>query len=263
MLEIVAILFSSPAISNGAAEQVVREQRTVMVQGVEETWELVWDGKPSTVCAPDEVDMAITCPCSGWAYGEYGKLLLVRRRAGEVVDRMDLRPLFGKFDYPEYEKVKGTAYLQRWPFRDSDIGREDDPTLTSEILRRPPSSIMKFADYDRDGEATEFLIQVGTMPCGKHYYSAVGVSRRNLHLHALSTAENPDSPLAMPLDAWEALLKSPGPTKVPTWECGDHASHFRSELLVSAKNGEIHARWRDFPCSIKGASAKPASQKDL
>ena len=68
--------------ARGADEQVVREQHTVAIDGVRETWQLVWEGKPATVCGPDEVYMAITCPCSGWAYAEYGRLYLVRNRGG-------------------------------------------------------------------------------------------------------------------------------------------------------------------------------------
>jgi len=93
------------ALTHAADEQVVREQRTVIVDEAKEKWQLVWDGKPSTVCGPDEVYMAITCPCSGWAYAEYGKLFLVRSRGGHEIERVDLRPLFGMFDYPEARPV--------------------------------------------------------------------------------------------------------------------------------------------------------------
>src|SRR5262245_33455963 len=74
-----------------AAEPVVREQRAIVVGGVNETWQLAWDGQPATVCGPEDISMAVTCPCSGWAYGEYGQLSLVRNRGGKEVERMDLR----------------------------------------------------------------------------------------------------------------------------------------------------------------------------
>jgi hypothetical protein len=262
---LIVMTMSSPAHSNETAEQVLREQQTVSVQGVKETWQLVWDGKPSTVCGPDEVYMAITCPCLGFAYGEYGKLLLVRRRGGRVVERMDLRPLFGKSDYPEADKLKGTAYLQRWPTEDRDLEREnsEDRKLISDIKHRPAPLIMGLADYDRDGNATEFLIQVGTLPCGKLQFAAVGVSAKNPHLHALTTIANPGTPLIMPLNAWQALLKGPGPSTVPIWDCGDHGSDVRGDLVVSASDGKVSVKERHFSCSHDSPSAKPVTEEDL
>jgi hypothetical protein len=199
-----------------ADEQVVREQQTVTVGDATEAWRLVWDGKPSTVCGPDEVFMAITCPCYGWAYGEYGKLLLVRSRGDQEIERLDLRPLFGMFDYPDAQKVAGTAYLQRWPLKLSDMDRETsgDRHLIAEIKRRPAPKIMKVADYDREGSQTEFLMQVGTLPCGKRQFAAIGVTRTVPHLHALTSVSHPERPLIMPEAAWQALLRSPRPTVV-------------------------------------------------
>jgi hypothetical protein len=82
-----------------------------------------------------------------------------------------------------------------------NLDREDrgDPKLVTDIERRPAPVIMKFADYDRDGEATEFLIQVRTLPCGKSQFAAVGVSAKESHLHALTSVAKPDTPLIMPL----------------------------------------------------------------
>lgn len=235
-------------------DQVVREQRTVIVGDTEETWRLVWDGKPSTVCGPDEVYAAITCPCSGWAYAEYGKLSLVRSRDGHEIERMDLRPLFGKFDYPAAEKVEGSAYLQRWPLTLSDMDRENDgdPNLIAEIKRRPATEVMSLADYARDGSSTEFLIQVGTRPCGKLQFAAIGVTKAVPHLHALTSVSHPDTPLIMPEPAWQALLRSSGPTSVPTWACDDHSSENRTELVISADNGAIRVMDRVYSCPANG-----------
>lgn len=261
----IVMTIPSPAYSNETAKQAIREQRTVNVLGMKETWQLVWDGKPATVCGPDDLDMAITCPCSGVAYGEYGKLFLVRRRAGQVVERMDLLRLFGRSDYPEADKLRGTAYLQRWPLEAGDFDREHngEPAFISKLKHRSAPLIMRFADYDRDGNPTEFLIQVGTLPCGKLQFAAVGVSAKEPHLHALTTSEKPDTPLIMPLNAWQALLKGPGPSTVQTWDCGDHGSDVRSDLIVSANDGKIHVKQRDFSCSDDSPSAKPITETDL
>ena len=173
----VCTTFMAMNTSRAAGEPVVREERAVTVSGASEVWQLIWDAPPASVCGPEDVSMAITCPCSGLAYGEFGKLSLVRKRDGRDVERMDLRPLFGKFDAPG-DEVAGSAYVSRWPMQDGDMDREDkhDPRLVDEIKRRPAPEIMKFADYDRNGAATEFLVQVGTLPCGKHQFAAIGLA---------------------------------------------------------------------------------------
>jgi hypothetical protein len=236
------------------ASMIVREQRTVVINGVTETWQLVWIGKPQEFCPASDIEMAITCPCDGVAYGEYGNLWLIRKRQGHEVERMDLRPLFkGDWGYANDEKTSGKAFLQRYPMRDSDYDNRDltqpDPALTAGIRRRPAPVIMTFADYDHDGQATEFLLDVGTMPCGKLQFIAVGVSAHNPHLHALASAETPREPLRMPAGPWRVLLKSSRPTRVITWECGDHGSEVQSNMTVSAKNGIIRTKERDIVCT--------------
>jgi hypothetical protein len=258
ILAIAGFVMSSKVTAKYAVQEFVREQHTVIVHGVKEQWQLVWEGKPSTVCGPDEVDMAITCPCYGFAYGEYGKLFLVRKRSGREVERMDLRPLFGQFDYPEAKKVEGTAYVQHWPTKSDDVEREEhgDAKLVAEILHRPPTSIMHFEDFDQDGNATEFLLQVGVMPCGKQEFAAIGVSTKNDHLHALTSVAKHDKPLLMPNQAWAALLKGPETRSVVTWQCGDHGSDVRTELAVFAKSGDIQVTERSFSCPTDGSAGK-------
>lgn len=251
------------AIGDAAAKDYIREERTVTVQGIQEVWQLVWDGKPSTVCGPDDVEIAITCPCSGFAYGEYGTLLLVRKRGGHDVERLDLRPLFGKFDYPDADKVEGTAYLQRWPLKEDDFTRaEKDPNVATEIIRRPAPTIMRFADFDHDGSATKFLLQVGTLPCGKHQFAAIGVSASEPHLHALASVAKPGKSLIMPLNAWQALLVNSKPHRVEVWACGDHGSDVRSEFVVSAKHGKIRVKARDFSCPTSKSPGKLIEETD-
>jgi hypothetical protein len=238
------------------AEPVVREETSVTINGARETWRLVWDAPPATVCGPEDVSMAITCPCSGLAYGEYGKLSLVRTREGREIERMDLPPLFGQFDDPD-DKVTGLAYATRWPLAQGDADREDkhDPGLIDDIKRRPAPTIMIFADYDRNGAANEFLLQVGTLPCGKHQFAAIGIAGDG-KLRALSSAAKPDAPLMMPLAAWQALAKGAGPTTVPTLTCGDHGSDSRAELVVSADKGVIRAKSREYSCPERGKREK-------
>jgi len=260
---IAVILFCSAiATAVKADDALLREQHSLSVAGVKETWQLVWETPPQPACGPEDVAMAITCPCAGTAYGEAGKLALIRKRGDAAVERMELSPLFGQFDGPS--DVDGLATLIRWPILESDASREnkDDPTLVAEIERRPAPMVMRFADYDHDGAETEFLLPVGTLPCAKVQYAAIGVSATNPHLHVLGSAAHPDAMLAMPLPAWHALLVKPGGSTVLLLACGDHGSDRRSELTVSAGKDGIHAHERDYSCIEDGAAEKPLQESD-
>lgn len=256
-----AILLGGLVQSARADNGLVREQHTLSVAGVTETWQLVWENPPRLTCGPDTIDDAITCPCIGTAYGEAGMLALIRKRGGSEVERLELGPLFGQFDGPE---AAGIATLIRWPMLESDLERDRkaDPTLQAEIKQRPAPMIMRFADYDHDGRETEFLLQVGTLPCGKVQYAAIGVSAANPHLHALGSAAHPEALLAMPLPAWHALLLKPEPSTVPLQACGDHGSEERSTLTVSVGKDGIRAHERDFSCPEDGSPEKLLQESD-
>jgi hypothetical protein len=262
LLLVIAILpigLCSPA---QAGDPLLREQRSLSVAGVAETWQLVWEEPPRPACGPEDVATAITCPCAGTAYGEAGGLALIRKRGAEEVERMELAPLFGQFDGPP--EMDGGAALIRWPMLDGDPARENkgDPTLLSDIKRRAAPTIMRFADYDHDGAETEFLLPIGTLPCTKVQYAAIGVSAKDPHLHALGSAAHPEAMLAMPLPAWHALLVKPGGTTVQLRACGDHGSDQRSELIVSAGKDGIRAHERDFSCPEDGATEKLLQESD-
>jgi hypothetical protein len=104
--------------------------------------------------------------------------------------------------------------------------------LPAEISRRAAPTVMRFGDYNQDGAETEFLLQIGTLPCGKVQYAAIGVTAGNPHLHALGSAAHPDALLAMPLPAWHALLLKRPQSTVALQACGDHGSEQRSELKL-------------------------------
>jgi hypothetical protein len=246
-----------------ADDSLIREQRSVTVAGLGETWQLVWETQPQSVCGPEDMATAITCPCAGTAYGEQGKLALVRKRSGTEIERLELGPLFGQFDGPDPD-TPGIATLIGKPMLDGDFARDQkgDPALLTEIARRPVPPAMRFADFDHDGAETEFLLQVGTLPCGKVQYAAIGVSATNPHLHALGSAAHPEAMLAMPLPAWHALLLKPAGSTVQLWACGDHGSDRRSELVLSAGKDGIRAHERDFSCPADGSAEKLLQESD-
>lgn len=181
------------------------------------------------------VNMAI----SGW----------VRKRHGREIERMDLKPIFGRFQYPDADKLEGKAWLQRRAMKLSDIGRSG-PAFLAEVSKRPITTIMKFADYDRDGHATEFLIQVGTLGGGVRLFAGVGVSARNPHLHALSSVEKPGVPVEMQYRPWRTLLTASKPTRLTTWQCDDHSSTVQQDLIVWARRGDIHFKEILLRCPV-------------
>ena len=236
------VLAATPLVS-AATPQFLREQLTVAVSGKAELWQLVWDGRPKPMCGPEDVDMAMTCPCSGWAYGEVGKLALVRRQGGNEIDRMDLGPLFE--DLPADDSA-GLAAMQWRPMAkgDWDGGGSEEPGFLDQVRRRAGPRAMLLYDYDHDGAATEFLIQVATLPCGTHQYAAVGVSKANPRLHALSSEGRP---LVLPGNVWQALARRELGW-LTVWPCGDHGAETRGEMLANARDGVITVRRREIGC---------------
>lgn len=244
----------------------LREQRSVTVGGVAEAWQLVWEAKPQPICGPDDVEMAMTCPCTGWAYGEMGKLSLVRERGGKEIDRLALGQFFE--DLPA-SKSAGLAAMQWRPFAFGDLERLQgdssaaSPELLTAIRKRKGSRVMDLVDYDHDGVASEFLVQVSAGPCGHSAYVAVGVSKARPRLHALTTARDPGTPLVMPGSAWTALATARRPVAVTRWPCGDHGAEEREELLVGATGGAISVRHRRYTCPEDGSPEKLLGDEPL
>lgn len=85
-----------------------REEQTVVVNGVAETWQLKWQSPPKPVCEPS--DTSLTCPCHGFAYGEGGYLDLIRLRNGFEIDRLQISPLFEE----QFNGTGRVAVVQRW-----------------------------------------------------------------------------------------------------------------------------------------------------
>lgn len=108
--------------------------------------------------------MDITCPCSGFAYGERGILDLVRHSEGRGDERFALTPLFQVGESPisgEIPPNSTEAVLQRWPVLSADFSARDSVEFGRQVRTRKAVGILKLGDYDHNGQATEFLLQVG------------------------------------------------------------------------------------------------------
>ncbi len=237
----------APAPQEWVAEYptpTAREERAVTVNGVQEIWQLHWKSAPKAECGADDVDMAITCPCQGFAYGEAGDLELVRMRERIAFDRLSLPPLFGE----SFDAGKTPAILQRWQPDEKDFEAARFKDFTPTARKRPVVQVMQLGDYDHDGSATEFYIQTEALPCGKSYGVVVGVSKLNARLHAFGTAAAPDKPLHLQKHEWEALRKATGPVDVPDWECGDHGSPERTVVHLFWTVAGIEGKRLRYSC---------------
>ncbi len=226
---------------------LIREERRVVVNGVEEVWRLQWKSPPKPVCDANELWMAITCPCQGFAYGESGQLDLVRLVNGHEVDRLELTPLFD-----EVPTGQGMAVVQRWKPQEKDFTDLEAVGFESKAHSRPVVTIMKLEDFNHDGQATEFFLQNGTEPCGKATGIVVGLTPKKPHLHAFGTALNPDKPLTMKIWEWKALLASAHTGEILDWRCWDHGSDGETDIELSVSKGDILGIRREFSCTEAG-----------
>jgi hypothetical protein len=233
----------------------VREEQTIIVDGVAEQWQLKWLGLPKPVCEPS--DVSLTCPCQGFAYGEGGNLALIRLRNGSEIDRLLLTPFFE--DAPDAKAV-----LQRWePDHDKDFNAAQKDDFAVVVAKRPTVQLMHFSDYDHDGQASEFYLQTEAAPCGKSVGVAVGISRTNPRLHAFTAVSNPSKPLFLQKHEWEALRDTSGEVEVLDWRCGDHGAESQTTLRLSWSKNGIYGTRREFSCTSDGKAADLIHEQPL
>ncbi len=218
---------------------IFRDDEDLTLDGAKENWRLEWARAPLPYCMGAGWD---TCPCAGFAFGERGDMDLVRTRAGKPDEHLRLDTLFEGND----------TRLQRWPVTRADTegaGRSDGGGALDMvgISMRPVTSIIRFGDYDHDGRASEFLLQVAAGPCGHTPTIVIGVSKSNPKLHAFGAADKPNEPLALEhASDWEKLRGKPS-ADIVTIACGDHGATEQTIVHVTA-DGDLHAKSATKKC---------------
>jgi len=222
---------------------IFRDDEDLMLDNVKENWRLEWTKAPIPYCMSAE--QLLTCPCDGFAFGEKGSMDLVRTIPGKPDERLHLDSLFSDHD----------TLMQRWPVtkadRDGAIGGDGGAGKLDMvgISMRPVTSIIKFGDFDHDGRASEFLLQVGAFPCGHTPTIVVGISKDNPKLHAFGTKETPNEPVTLDNRAdWEKLLKKPQ-ADITTIACGDHGATDSTIMHVTA-DGNFHVTTDTKHCGM-------------
>ena len=233
----------------------VRAQKVVMLEGKTEIWRLEWQAAALSVCGAEDVATALACECSGFAYGEAGQLVLVRARPGANLEVLDLTPFFAGETIPG---GASGAVLQRWPpvpatahDEDDDWHHASDLDFLRRVRSRGSADAMRIADYNHDGRASEFLLQVGTQPCGRQVMVLVGISRLNPHLHVFASAEAPTVPLEMGPRVWDAVRRNAQPGHVIEWPC-DQAGNAESTVTVEVRRGIFNVQRDSRSCPAEG-----------
>jgi hypothetical protein len=256
------LLLAGMVAAAGKSAPVVREEHKVVVDGVEENWRLEWTTSPKPACSPED-NYWSSCPCNGFAFGERGDLVLVRQQPGQEAERFPLGPIFGQLAGYDAPGEAGEAVLRRWDVYAKDVQEKIHGEVAADfavrVRARPTATVMSFADYDHDGKAGEFLLQVGTVPCGVNMSVAIGISRRNPHLHVFSTVDHPERPLVLQAWQWESLMRAQGPVKVLDRVCYDHGSQGETELELRADAEGIHATRIEYECTEDGSRGKLVS----
>lgn len=232
---------ATPSVSASASASpippnpVLREEKTIEIDGVKETWHLEWLRPAAPTCMGDEG--IASCPCAPFAFGEVGDLDLVRSKPGVPDERMHLSDLFDDRD----------AKLARWAPTAAERTAIKAPTA-GELQARPVVTIMVFGDYDHDGRATEFVLPIGSGPCGHVQAVVIGVDKLNPKLHAFGSAEKPNEPIVLdrPGD-WEKV-KAKLPADLVESPCGDHSAEVETHIVVTADAKGLHASTTTKKC---------------
>jgi hypothetical protein len=214
---------------------LVREEKQVVVDGVTETWKLVWR-KPPTLGQCSVEPFWVSCLCGGFAFSESGELDLVRFRPGAPEDRLPLTPLFADVG-PDLE-------MRHWVPLETDY-RLDDHNIVPprEIAKRAVADVMQLGDYDHDGRDTEFVVVLSTgNPCGNSYAVVVGISRSDPKLHVFGTVDDPHSRLTLGIRAWEEVRHGTGTVRIVEFGCGNHGSEEEQSHFIVIDGAGLHDR---------------------
>ncbi len=214
----------------------IRDRAEVIVDGQKEVWLLEWRTAPDTVC----IDPATfgTCACEGFAYGESGSLWLRRKQGDVVTEELPFDTLF----------ADGKSKLVRWvPSADEVAAKKVGEA--SAIVARPVVPILVFADYDHDGQATEFLLQISSEPCGHVGTVAVGVDRHNPKLHVFSSVErNAQSLVLNGKKEWHEVRANKSASLLEL-ACGDHGNKEELRFEVTSDDRGIHLVEKKRACN--------------
>jgi hypothetical protein len=234
VVSVVDAAVAAPPSSPSPSQAILREEKQVVVDGVTETWRLEWIRPPLPACMDSTWE---TCACAGFSFGEKGDLDLVRVRPGAHDERLHLSPLFDD----------GDARLPRWVVTPEDRSSAAKKPSVADIQKRELVPVMKLADYDHDGRATEFVLQVAAYACGHTPSILVGITKTR-GLHAFPAGDKPNEPLTLDSVAdWEKV-KTKLPLTLAAIKCGDHGATEETSIQVVKTDAGLRSTEAKRPC---------------
>ena len=102
--------------------------------------------------------------------------------------------------------------------------------------------------FDEGPEGAEFVLQIGTLPCGKRVSVLVGLTPERPHLHVFGSTNKPTEPMHLYAGDWERLLGRARSATFREWSCGDHGAEEATERSVTITNGQFTMLRRTFEC---------------
>ena len=210
----------------GATAPDIRESRTVMVDGVAETWRVRFE-TPSR--APAEIpDGEGSCPARFDARFDRGLAVLERVRDGVVIDRY-ANPC-GRHDGAEC----ATELLIPWHV-EAPAGSHLSPEASA---RLPWVTFLDVGDYDHDGRATEIAIDVGHLACGHTVSYVIGLTRESPRLHTLTWSDGERMVGESGRIGWEPV-RANARGRAVTWGCGDHGGTAKESVRWWPSRGRL------------------------
>lgn len=213
----------------GSSADIAEEHR-VLVDGVEEVWRVRFTTPPRL---PEPLPEDSTCVERYWERFDVRRAVIERVRDGEVVDRL-MNPSSGL----DNDDVVPLAEAVLVPGRVGlPVGQRRLTLAESERLPRP--TVLSIGDYNHDGQATEFVLDMGPLVCGNDYSGVVGLDQRHRRLHVLEWGAPARTFMVGVNIDWEAVRASAS-GDVITWSCGNHFY-----------DGEDHLRWAPYNGSLR------------
>jgi hypothetical protein len=174
-----------------------------------------------------------------------------RLRDGKNIDQFDPGMAFtSPTDMTSAGRQAGWSVLPRRTSNDQDYGRwlEDEGKFLMASDQAPMFSLMRFADYDRDGRGREFLLHTDIDTGGKPLYAAIGLPAGRDRLDFLRSTGQPTRALKMTGRAWAALRDQKGAATVALRTCGDQGAQTKTDYALAADAGRISVTMRESAC---------------
>gem|GEM_PF-1143181 len=231
----------------------VRDSALVSLgNGVTETWRLAWTSPPTPYCSSyDEVtDPAAWCR-KGLLFSDRGSAELRRERDGAVVDRFSLDPIYAGDDV----YGPGRPAFPRWSLTSAEVGAllsaPPGTDFRARFEGRPLARILTLADFNGDGIAAEFVVQIGASPFGGGRAAALVGLRSDRRLGVFGGPLTGSSPVVLTSpDQWLAV-RGGRDARLVQRGCGDHGRDEEEALVLRWEEGELIAVAQTVSCPAR------------